>query len=155
MSKVHLIYASTTGNTEAVMEKIAQQLTQAGYTPELHRSENTQIDTIMDNELFILGVSTWSQGIINPFFDDLLAQIVSGDMNGKIAAFVGLGDKYYTDPHFNKGIDTLQESFLKAGGKAIHTTLKIDGDPHAILDTDVVEWTSKLITALKDSVPPS
>lgn len=150
MKNIHLIYASTTGNTEAVMEKIAEVLNEAGFQTELHRSESTDISILNDNDMFILGTSTWGHGVINPFFDELLEAIGQADLTGKQAAFVGLGDKQYEPVYFNKGVEILKETFTKAGGTEIYQTLIIDGDPFAILDNKIPYWTQKLITALND-----
>jgi flavodoxin I len=150
MSKIHIVYASTTGNTEAVCDKVSELLNNNGFETELHRAEDTEIDLINQNDLFILATSTWGHGLINPFFDNLLEEISKASLVGKKAAFVGLGDSAYEQVYFNKGVDLLRDAFIAAGGAEVASVLKIDGDPFAILDTKVQAWTEKLITALKD-----
>lgn len=148
---IQLIYASTTGNTEAVMEKIAEILNEKNIENELNRAEQTSISKVLESKQIIFGTSTWGHGEINPFFDELLAEIKSNDMSGKTAAFVGLGDKAYEPELFNNGIRILKEAFVTSGGTALPNELIIDGDPFAILDTKVPYWTDKIITALNES----
>jgi len=149
MTKLTLIYASTTGNTEAVMDKVGEVLTENNIEYVSQRAEETEESLIADNDTFILATSTWGHGIINPFFDELLEYISNNSMSGKKAAFIGCGDKNYEPELFNNGIKILKEAFLKSGGEEVDRTLIIDGDPFPILDTKVPYWTEKVITAFK------
>jgi len=150
MSKLILIYASTTGNTEAVMDKVGEILTENKLEFESHRAEEAEESIIENNDNFILATSTWGHGIINPFFDELLEYISNNSMAGKKAAFIGCGDKDYEPVLFNNGIKILKSAFLKSGGDEIDRTLIIDGDPFPILDTKVPYWTEKIISAFKN-----
>lgn len=150
MKEIHIIYASTTGNTEAVCDTLNALLTQKGYTSVLHRAEETELTTITQNKYFILATSTWGHGMINPYYDELLAGIKYTDCKGKFAGFVGLGDHAYEEELFNRGIDTLKSAFIASGGAEIGNDLKIDGDPFSILDTKVPFWLDKYIAALEN-----
>lgn len=57
---VHIIYASTSGNTELVVENIAEYLKKRKVDTVLHRAELTDISVIKDNKHFIFGTSTWN-----------------------------------------------------------------------------------------------
>lgn len=147
---IAIIYASTTGNTEAVADKISALLTDAKLENKTSRAEETDHSFITENSTFVFATSTWDHGKINPLFDELLDYISKNDMSGKKAAFVGLGDKSYEPEAFNTGIKILKEAFVKAGGTEIGTTLLIDGDPFPLLDTKVPFWTQKLIPLLEN-----
>lgn len=147
---VHIIYASTSGNVEAVCQKISDILGAQNIESVMHRAEKTDFSVIADNGLFILATSTWEHGEINPFFNKLLAEISANDLSGKKAAFVGLGDTRYEQILFCKGIDILREACLKSGGQELLTTLKINGEPYEQMDTTVATWTNRLVELLKN-----
>lgn len=143
---IHLIYASTGGNTEIVMETIAKLLEKRGFVPHLHRSEQASISVIKDNDLFILGTSTWEHGALNPFYRRLIKEIKEVSLQGKKAAFVGLGDTRYEPVLFCEGIEKVKRAWESRDGKSIGEILKINGEPYGLLDTDVVVWTEAIIT---------
>ncbi len=145
---VKIIYASTSGNVEIVCEKIAEIFNESGIETKLMRSEQTSIDEILNHDLFVLATSTWEHGEINQFYLELLGEITKNDMTGKKAAFVGLGDRRYEPVLFCKGIDILQDAFLKQGGSQVGEALKIDGEPYGLFESVVSEWTKQLLEYL-------
>ncbi len=145
---MQIVYASTSGNVEAVVEKITEVLKENHIFAQLHRAEQTPIDIIRDNEVFLLATSTWEHGEINPFFDRLLLEMKSENLSGKVAGFVGLGDLRYEQVLFCEGIEILKRAFIVAGGKEIHQTLKLNGEPYDILDTSVKAWAEGFIKTL-------
>ncbi len=145
MKNIEIIYASTSGNTELALEYIVEKLKknlELKFT--MNRAEFTNPDILLNNNLFILGTSTWEHGTLNPFFNNLLKVIEQNDMTNKYAAFVGCGNTKYEQVLFCKGIDIVNEAFLSKGGKQIGTTLKVDGDPHEQLDSVVSDWVNNL-----------
>lgn len=147
MEKIQIIYASTSGNTELVMEYISERLQATSDLEfELHRAEVTDISVILKNKYFLFGTSTWEHGALNPFFANLLKDIQKHDMSGKFAGFVGCGNGRYEKILFCKAIDIVQQVFLKQNGKQLGETLKIDGDPHNHLETQVKEWADSFRT---------
>lgn len=146
---VHAIYASTSGNVEVVVEKIAELVSAAGIQIELHRAEQTPIEIFDHNDTFILATSTWDHGHINPFFQRLYNAMKEHDFTGKKATFVGLGDIRYEHVMFNGGIKKLHKVWLSRGGTEVHRQLLINGEPYHILDTTVTTWTKDFIEALK------
>ena len=147
---MQIVYASTSGNVEFVVETVADLLVEAGISCTLHRAEQTSIDVIKNNGTFILATSTWEHGEINPFFDKLLAEMKTTDMTGKRAAFIGLGDMRYEPVLFNQGIKLLKSLYLEKGGKDISDLLLIDGEPYNQIDDRIRPWTAKLIEELKN-----
>jgi flavodoxin len=137
---VHIIYASTSGNTQLVVEKVGEVWQATGMEVILHRSENCDPQVIKDNTLFLLATSTWEHGQLNPFFDKIFAALDEIDCTNKSAAFIGLGDKRYEPVLFCGGMQLLREKFLARGGREIGQPLKINGEPHALLETEVTNW---------------
>ena len=85
MDKIHVIYGSTTGMTEAVAAKIADALGAQVF------NVNTDDAAAFDAELLVLGSSTWGIGDLQ---DDWAARLdqVKGSFSGKKVAVFGLGD---------------------------------------------------------------
>lgn len=141
-----LIYASTSGNVEIVMETIADVLqAHKGISVELLRAENTPITVIEKNSDFIFGTSTWEHGALNPFFSRLYKELQSVDCTGKEAAFVGLGDVRYEPILFCEGMKKLERLWEKQGGTVIGNHLTINGEPYSKLQSVVTPWTERLL----------
>jgi flavodoxin len=146
-----VIYASTSGNTEIVMETIAQVLGEYGFRSDLHRAEKTPISVIRHNHLFVFGTSTWEHGALNPFFRKLLKEMKAENLTGKSAVFVGCGDTRYEPVLFCEGIEKVRQVWEKQGGQTLGSILKIDGEPYPVLASDVTMWAESvapLITAV-------
>lgn len=149
--KVDLIYASTSGNVEIVMETIAEELRKQHLAPVLNRAEKTPLETIKKNGHFVFGTSTWEHGMLNPHFEELYEAMKTENFNNKQAAFVGLGDRRYEPVLFCEGIELVQRLWLKSGGKKIGTILKIQGEPYEQLESLVRPWALQLAEKLKNN----
>ncbi|MEI7578652.1 MAG: flavodoxin family protein [bacterium] len=143
-NKISIIYASTSGNVEIVVETVAEVLQAKGMTVTLNRAEQTAKEIFLENDLFILATSTMEHGAINPFYSRLLKEMQSLDLAGKKAAFIGLGDARYEPVYFNAGVEILKKGFLAAGGTEMFRTIKINGEPYKILETIVKKWAEDL-----------
>lgn len=148
-SPIQLIYASGSGNTEAVFDKVSAVLTEQGLANYLHRAERTPIDLILKSQYFIMGTSTWEHGAINPFFRELRNAMEGQNLAGKYSGFIGLGDTRYEPILFCKGVDTLRQKFLDNGGKEIHEILKINGAPYDLLDSVIKDWAMEFVYQFK------
>lgn len=140
-SHITIIYASTSGNVETVVESIAKYLEEMNISSSLHRAEQTDSQVIIDNTQFIFATSTWEHGELNPFFNKLLKEMDGIDCSGKSAGFVGLGDMRYEPALFNVGIDIVKNKFIEKKGAQVHSMLKINGEPYEILEKIVKPWT--------------
>jgi len=145
---IQLIYASTSGNVEIVMQHVAKILTQHGFSPVLHRAEQTSIEVIHQHSTFVLATSTWEHGALNPFFNKLYAEMKSSNFQGKAAAFVGLGDRRYEPVLYCEGMEKVRRVWLNQGGVEVLQSLKINGEPYALLEILVTPWATKLASAL-------
>jgi flavodoxin I len=146
---INIIYASTSGNVEAVCEKISQLLNKQGFSTSLNRAEQTEASLLTDSDLIIFATSTWEHGELNPFFRNIFEEMKHMDFSGKSAAFIGLGDTRYEPVYFCEGMEILKSRFLERGGGEIGESLRIDGEPYSLLDSDVSEWTFELIKLIE------
>lgn len=144
--KIHLIYASTGGNTEHVMQQVQRYWQASGATVFLHRAEQTPISVIADNSLFLFATSTWDHGAINPFFDKLLAQMKQTDCSGKTATFIGLGDRRYEKHYFCTGMFLVKEVWEQNNGTAIGVPLTIGREPfEESIEKMVQDWANQTL----------
>ncbi len=130
-------------------EEVAKILTRHKYSVELHRAEQTTIDLILKNKIFIFATSTWEHGRINPFFDKLLAAMNDKSFAHVQTGFIGLGDRRYEPVLFCEGIETLKRKILGNGAKQLGSLLKINGEPYDLLDNEVAGWTRGFIFELE------
>lgn len=142
--KLHIIYASTSGNVERVVEQIKKVLNSKNIEIILQRSEQTTIATIQKNNKFIFATSTWDHGKLNPFFQDLFDNMKTQNFAGKHAAFVGLGDTRYEPVLFCEGMDMIRDLWLDLGGSEIGSALRIQGEPYEKLTAVVDPWADLL-----------
>lgn len=146
---LEVIYASTSGNVEAVVEKAAEVLRAQGIDVNLHRAEQTPLDVITQNNTFILATSTWEHGELNHFFWRLFKEMKGQDFRGKRATFIGLGDMRYEPVLFNQGMKILRQLWLDQQGDEFHRQLLINNEPYKVLDTTVTTWANDLAAVLK------
>lgn len=144
---IQLVYASTSGNVEAVVENIADILNGHGFETVQTRSETTDIAPVKKHKRFVFATSTWEHGKLNPFFEKLLSQMQTENFQGKQAAFVGLGDRRYEPLLFCEGMEIIRKLWLKNGGEEVCTPLKIEGEPYEQLKTNVVPWANVLASS--------
>lgn len=90
MKKTGIFYGSTTGNTETVAGKIAEQL---GIGQEdMHNVGNTEVKAVEPYDVLLLGSSTWGVGELQDDWNDFLFKLKDMDLKGKTVALFGCGD---------------------------------------------------------------
>ena len=138
MDKVHVIYGSTTGMTEAVAAKIANAIGAQVF------NVNAAGAAAFDAELLVLGSSTWGVGDLQ---DDWAAKLdeVKGNFAGKKVAVFGLGDSIGFADSFCMAAETLATAAKDAGATLVGEILKID-------DTNESDQTDGKIAAWVETI---
>ena len=140
MSKVLIVYGSTTGNTEYVAERIEEKMKAKDHdvtTLDVSQAEVEGLANAYDVVLF--GCSTWGEDEIElqddfiPLYDDL----ASCALDGKKVAVFGCGDSSYE--YYCGAVDVIEERSKENGAEIIYESLKIDGDPRSELG-DIEDW---------------
>lgn len=142
MDKVHVIYGSTTGMTEAVANKIADAL---GATAINVSAADT---AAFDAELLVLGSSTWGVGDLQ---DDWAAKLdeVKGSFASKKVAVFGLGDSVGFADSYCVAAETIANAAKDAGATLVGDILKLDDTNEADqTDGKVAAWVETLKAAL-------
>lgn len=90
MKKTGIFYGSTTGSTESVAEKIANEL---GIGKEdIRNVADNQPSSVQPYEVLLLGCSTWGVGELQDDWNDFLFKLKDMDLKGKLVALFGCGD---------------------------------------------------------------
>ncbi len=142
MDKVHVLFGSTTGMTEAVAMKIAAAF---GVAP---ININAADAAAFDAELLILGSSTWGVGDLQ---DDWAAQLdaVKSNFAGKKVAVFGLGDSQGFADSFCVAAETIANAAKDAGATLVGDVLKLDDTNEADqTDGKIAAWVDTLKAAL-------
>lgn len=114
MTNIGIFFASDTGNTEKVAEKIATQLELE--TNDIAGCSNEVFD---DYDLLILGTPTANYGEMQPDWDCFVPELEDADLSGKKVALFGLGDQVDYPDSFQDAMGDLADLIVEAGGEII------------------------------------
>lgn len=117
-----IFYASSTGNTEHVANKIKEKLDDF----ELIDIASDGVSKIKECNTLIIGTPTWGEGDLQDDWEDCFDEIQGMDFSGKTVALFGLGDQdnYYDE--FVNAMGTMYET-LKENGANIVGFTSIEG----------------------------
>lgn len=127
MSKLLLIYASMTGNTEEMSELITNGIEQAGGEVTVKLVEDCSADLLLDYDGIMLGAYTWGDGELPDEYLDFYEELDEVDLVGKKAAVFGSGDTVYEQ--FAKAVDLLQGKLAERGAQMVLEPLKLELNP--------------------------
>jgi flavodoxin I len=148
---LHIVFASTSGHTEYVLDTLAGSLRE--FVPEWdierRMAEKTQPPDLLQGDILLLASSTWNtggiEGQLNPHMEVLLQeQAKDVDLAAKPCACIGLGDHRYF--YLARAADRLQRYVETHHGKLILPTLKIVDEPYGQEET-VRAWAMQLVSA--------
>ena len=128
-----LFYASSTGNSEEIADKIASEL--GGI--ETFDLSSTSIDKMNEYEKVILGGSTWGDGELNDDWDEAWDSFAALNLTDKTIALFGLGDQDGYPDEFCSALGIIYEQVSTTGAKIVGFT-STDGydfdDSKAVID---------------------
>ena len=120
-----IFFASSTGNSEEIANKIASKLGDI----EVFDLAGTKIDKINEYDKLILGGSTWGDGELNDDWEDAWSDFCKLDLSNKTIALFGLGDQESYSDEFCSAMGIIYEQIAKSGAKIIGFT-STDGYYH-------------------------
>lgn len=88
MSKIAIVYGSSTGATEAVAEKLQPMFDDAT----LFNADGFDVNELKDYDFLIFGASTTGIGDLQDDWEVLLPKVEKMDLSGKKVALFSLGD---------------------------------------------------------------
>ena len=119
MKKIGLFYATKANKTKKVAEKIQKEF---GEEISIVPIENAWQNDFAAYDHFIVGASTWFDGELPTYWDELLPELRSMNLKGKKVAVFGLGDQKHYPENFADGIGLLAEVFEGDGAKLVGFT---------------------------------
>lgn len=149
MSKVLIVYGSTTGNTQSIAERVKEKVEGAGHEVVLKNAMESTTDDLQGYDIYLFGSSTWNDGELQDDLVELHMQLEDEPptLTGSRFASFGCGESVYEK--FCAAVDILDEAFEKWGSTKIVEGLKIDGYPEEDVNVQKVEaWTTELISKL-------
>ena len=138
MKKILLVYATLTGYTQLLVEKVHVSLQQVddGYQYDQANITRVTVDTMKEYDMIVFGASTWDENR-NPDAESFFERInpPTQSLAGVRFMLFGVGDRLY--PHFCGAIDTIKDLITSHKGTVCGTVLKIDSfmdaDPAGML----------------------
>jgi flavodoxin len=150
---LHVVFASTSGHTEYVVEALIDSLRSIipGWKIEKTMAEKAQPQDLLRGDVLLLACATWNtggiEGQLNPHMWLLLHDKAKTlDLAGKPCACIGLGDHRYF--YTARAADHLQRYVKAHHGRLIVPTLKIIDEPYG-QEEAVRVWGKQLVDASK------
>ena len=91
MKKIGLFYAAKAGKTSWVAERIQKEFGESHI--KVVPIEQAWQNDFAAYDCFIVGASTWFDGELPTYWDELLPELRTMDLKGKKVAIFGLGDQ--------------------------------------------------------------
>jgi flavodoxin I len=120
MKKIGLFYSPDTVKTRQVGERIIKALGDAGVSAVSVKDATQEDFEKYDN--IIAGASTWFDGELPVYWDEVLPEIESANLKNKKVAIFGLGDQVGYPDNFADGVGLLADIFIKAGAVMVGST---------------------------------
>ena len=113
-----IFFASSTGNSEEIANKIASKLNDI----EVFDLAGTKIEKINNYDKIILGSSTWGDGELNDDWEDVWGDFCKLDLSDKTIALFGLGDQESYSDEFCSALGIIYEQISSTSAKIIGFT---------------------------------
>jgi flavodoxin I len=150
---LHVVFASTSGHTEYVVEALIDSLKTIapGWEIDETLAEKAQPQDLLTGDVLLLASATWNtggiEGQLNPHMWVLLHDKAKTlDLAGKPCACIGLGDHRYF--YTARAADHLQNYVEAHHGRLVVPTLKIIDEPYG-QEEAVRVWGKRLVGVLK------
>ena len=145
MASVLIIYGSTGGNTEMVVESAAEMLRAKRHKITLKRAEVSKAADLLKADVIILASPTYGHGLLEGYMAKFAKGLRDLDLKGKSCAVIGLGDPKYEAQYHIESAAILESALADAGGKIILPALRISRTPVMHLKGIIPHWTGQLI----------
>jgi flavodoxin I len=146
---LHIIYASTSGHTEFVIDTLSERIASRRVAITKQRAEQAAPADLLKGDILLLASGTWNtggiEGQLNPYMHMLLKEKAAGiDLKGKKVVIIGLGDDRYR--YTANALHHLEE-FVKTHNGVVLDHLKMVNEPYNQEKT-VEQWGKKLLSKL-------
>ena len=148
---IHIIYTTSTGNTEHVVGVLRKSLESKGITVSSQLAEESNPEDLFKGDILILACGTWNtggaEGQLHVRMDAFLnSKARDLDLDGKQVAIIALGDEEY---YFTgRATEHLIQFVMNHNGNLIGSPLLIINDPEE-QEEKVKKWSEKLVGAMQ------
>ena len=133
MEKAIIVYWSSTGNTEAMANAIAEGVKAAGGTPELVFVDSVNVDELLAQPAFAIGCPAMGAEELDESVDSFVSEI-EGKVSGKNILLLGSYDRGYGE-WMRLWVERMQNAGANIiGGEGIIANLEPDDDAKAALE---------------------
>ena len=154
MQRLLIVYSSTSGHTEYVLDVLKKYLVEkkAPLAVSMKHVETVKPPDLLACDILLLASSTWNttEGLLPPDFAAFVREARTLDLAGKPTCVIGLGD----DRYFNtcKSAAHLMQFAREHNGKNLLPPLPIVNEPYD-QDDKVMKWADKLIAKVTTPSP--
>ncbi|SIR73546.1 flavodoxin I [Peribacillus simplex] len=129
MSKIIIIFASMSGNTEEMANAIAEGITEISDVniEKIDIMDGPEASILGDYDGILLGAYTWGDGELPDDYLDFYEELDHIDLTGKKAAVFGSCDSSYTQ--YGAAVDILNEKLREKGAVIVLEGLKVELTP--------------------------
>jgi len=120
MKKIGLFYGTSTTKTANIAKKIQEFFGESEV--EIVPIEDAWQNEFQSYDYLIVGTSTWFDGELPTYWDELIPELTTLELQNKKVAIFGLGDQVNYPDNFVDGIGLLAEAFEAAGAKLVGLT---------------------------------
>ncbi len=119
MNKIGLFYGLKAKKTAVIAEKIQDCF---GGELKIIPVEDAWSKDFEEFDNLIIGTSTWFDGELPTYWDEILPELITINMRGKKVAIFGLGDQVNYPDNFVDGIGILADTLRNGGATIIGET---------------------------------
>lgn len=129
MSKIIMLYASVTGNTEEIAVAIAEMLQKYKHeiTMKTFDMDAIDVEEFSKYDAVLVGTYSWDDGAMPYEVEDFYDELEDADLTGKLVGVFGSGDTFYAT--FGGAIDLLGKRFEALGANVMPDWIKVDMEP--------------------------
>ncbi|MBJ6360469.1 flavodoxin [Paenibacillus sp. GCM10012307] len=146
MSKIIVVFASMSGNTEEMADAITAGIRQSGVEPVVKEVMDTNASELEVYDGILLGAYTWGDGELPDEFLDFYDEMDEISLEGRKIAVFGSADSSY--PVFGAAVDILIEKLVERGGEKVLDGLKIELSPSADEKQECIQYGKRFVESL-------
>lgn len=120
MSRIGIVYGSSTGKTHYVAQALRDEL--GAWRTEIVDVRHASSWDLKRFSTLILGTSTWDEGSLQADWQRFLSGLRRPGLDGKRVALFGLGDAQRFPEHFVDAMGELAEWAISNGGRLVGRT---------------------------------
>jgi flavodoxin I len=152
VKSLHIIYASTSGHTEYVVNEALKIWQAKGLSVEVQQAELVKPEDFARGDVLVLGSGSWNtggvEGQMNPYMHELLlGRAKAVDLGGRPVLLIALGDDRYF--YTARSGEYMRQFVLTHNGKLLDPALMIINEPYG-QESKVQRWAEAVFHKLSE-----